>query len=133
MATHDNSITCVAKEDLFLYAIVKCAVEEPAVDGLPVIECTDTSDDHILGIALQPASAGELVGVRLIYAGLMPANIYGASAAPGAACTIGLNHPGALSVNTDLIYKRAVAYIIQTVGVAEPHRAIVMFNRSYYI
>lgn len=131
MATHSISITAVANEDLSLYSSVKL-VSNTEVDGLPVVEMTDTYTDVILGIAMSQADAGDRVTVRLPYSGILPAYAY-TNIRSGDGLTIGLAYPGSFSNSADAQFSNRVAYVMQTSGsTADPTRCAIIMVRAYY-
>jgi len=138
MPHHNESITCVAAEDINLYATVKTVVADPANDvhGIPLVEMTGAATDIILGVAFEEVKAGELVTVRLPFSGLLPAFCY-TSPKPGQGLTIGQATPGSLSNNPDPIYARRIGYVVQvgpSVGFSSNiSKCFVAFTRAYYI
>jgi len=131
MATHNLSMTCVANEDINLYASVKLSGGD--TDGVPLIGMTDDSEDVIFGIAMTNTLEGELVTVRFPFSGILPAYAY-SNVRPGDGLTIGLGNPGSFSDNTGSQYARKVAYVLQTGGVdADPSRCAIIFTRAYFI
>lgn len=132
MATHNQSMTCIANEDMEQYSMVKLTINLPSVDGLPRVEKTDDGEDVIFGIAMTKASAGDRVTVRLPFSGVLPAYAY-TNVKPGDGLTIGQAVPGSLSNNTGGTYARKVAYVVQTGGSSsEETWCAILFVRANY-
>jgi len=134
MPTHNISMTCIANEDIDLYAAVKIVREENPTDGLPAVEMTDTATDIVFGICMNAARAGELVTVRNPFSGILPAYAY-INVEPGDRLTLGLSRPGSFSNNTDAQYSRSIAYVMQIGDSSdtEETRCAIIFTRAYYV
>lgn len=138
MATHNDSMTCVAGASISIYSIVELAPEVSQTSDLPVIKMCNSSSDVIFGVAMATAEEGDLITVRFPFSGMLPAYVYASGGAteikPGDGLTIGVTYDGSLSNNPGAAYARKVAYIVQTkpwTG-SGTEWAAVMFVRSYF-